>query len=511
MHVIQGRAGMPPGARKKERARVRRIARRSALLTILSALVPGLGLVATRYRRLGLITSAIAVLIGAALALIVRRSGATGVFAYLAIRPDILTTLTICLVPVTLFWLFAVALTHRETRDAAYDRFQRVGLALLTVAMCAVAVAPLAQFGRYAVAQRDALASVFGGRAERTSGAPWGTANRVNVLLVGSDVGSDKTRVSTDSILVASIDPERGDTLFVTVPSTLQNAPFPTTSPLAKLWPNGYNCGTLCPLGGVWNEAANHPDMFRNDRNPGLSTLKGVVEQITGLEVQASLVVDLKNTPGIIDALGGLSAQISERVAVNPRYDANGKVVGASSWVEPGARRLDGTQALWWLRSAPDDPSRWRRQQCLVRSIVGGAQPMGLLRAWPELARGAKAALTTDVNVADLPAWAEFARRAQEGTTTSLVLTGQSVTATAADYARIRTAVQNALAAPANAPADSVSSAAAAPTAAAPSPSPVPPSPAKAGAKAATKSPTPAPAPAPPPLPTATALGSAGC
>lgn len=492
----QGKAGRAAGARRLERVRIHRIARRSALLTALSALVPGLGLVGTRHRRLGLITGAVTGLLALGALLATRGSGVAGALGYLAIRPDVLLTLMLCLVPVTLFWIFVVALTHRETRHASYDRFQRVALGLLTFVLCLLVTVPLVQFGRYAVAQRDALASVFTGRADRVPGPPWGAASRVNILLVGADVGSDKTRVSTDAIVVASIDPSSGDTLYIALPPSLQNAPFPPSSPLAKLWPSGYNCGGMCPLSGVWNEAANHPDLFKNDRTPGLSTLRGVVGQITGLDLHASVLVDLKSTPALLDALGGVPVTVTERLAVQPRYDATGKVIGAASWVDPGARRLDGTAALWWLRASPDDTARWSREQCLVRNVVAGATPMGLLRSWPDVARSAKGALTTDIVLTDVPQWSDLARRIQGGAASALVFTAQDTSAPTPDYARIRSAVRAAV----DGSAASATPSPAAPTAAATA----------SGAAKTTKSKTPAP-PAPPPLPTAAPLAGTAC
>lgn len=461
----QGKAAAAAGARRLERLRIRRIARRSALLTTCSALVPGLGLVGTRHRRLGLLTTLAAGLLGAGVLAVARGWGLGGAIGYLAVRPDVLLTLALCLVPVTLFWLFEVVLTHRETRHAAYDRFQRVALGLLTVALCALVVTPLAQLGRYAVAQRDALASVFTGRADRDPGPPWGTAGRANVLLVGSDLGSDRTRVSTDSIVVASIDPTSGDTVYITLPAQLQNVPFPPSSPLAKLWPSGYNCGALCPLGNVWNEATNHPDLFKNDRSPGLSTLKGVVGQIIGLEVHATVVVDLKSTPVLVDALGGLAVQVPERIPVQPRTDATGKVIGAAGWVEPGARHLDGTQTLWWLRASPDDATRWGREQCLVRSLAAAATPASLLRSWPDIARAAKTSVSTDITLADLPAWSELIAGMPHGAATALALTAQNASAAEPDFARLRAAIHSAVGAAPATPAAPPVGPSAAPTA----------------------------------------------
>ena len=97
----------------------------------------------------------------------------------------------------------------------------------------------------YSLIQRDVVASLFGvqqGTPEEeetnaqpgTGVDPWEGVSRVNMLLLGSDAGDDRIGTRTDSMIVASINPQTGDTLLFSLPRNLENVPFPKTNPLSK-------------------------------------------------------------------------------------------------------------------------------------------------------------------------------------------------------------------------------------------------------------------------------------
>ena len=286
------RDGMPSGARARYRNDVRHRLRRSMTLTALSTVVPGLGLAWTRYRRLGWLSVGCAVAALIAVCGAVLFYGPTQAILNVAVRPNVLLALAGGLLLVGMLWVFLVLLTHRDTSDPRFDGRQRWGLRIFTAAMCLLIVLPVVQASRYALIQRDVVDVVFSGggdlpssssSAKPASGSdPWAGVGRVNVLLLGSDAGDDRIGVRTDSMIVASIDPSSGDTVLLSLPRNLENVPFPKDNPLSKLWPNGYNCGSECLLNAVWSEAENHKDLFKNDKNPGLTTIAGSSSRSSG-------------------------------------------------------------------------------------------------------------------------------------------------------------------------------------------------------------------------------------
>ena len=81
-------------------------------------------------------------------------------------------------------------------------------------------------------------ASAKGHTADPDEPDPWADIPRVNIALLGSDAGRDRIGVRTDSMMVVSIDTRTGDALLIGIPRNLENVPIPDGNPLSRLWPN---------------------------------------------------------------------------------------------------------------------------------------------------------------------------------------------------------------------------------------------------------------------------------
>ena len=119
--------------------------------------------------------------------------------------------------------------------------------AVVVLLLVAAVAAPAVVAGRLAATQRDLIAGVFddNGRSATVDAAsnPFGSKDRVNVLLLGGDGGEGRDGVRTDTVIVASIDTETGDTTLFSLPRNLENLPFPADSPLAEAYPDGFEAG----------------------------------------------------------------------------------------------------------------------------------------------------------------------------------------------------------------------------------------------------------------------------
>ncbi len=463
----------PLGARTRQRQEVRRGARRSARHTV-AAIIPGAGLLGTRYRRFGLLLLAVLVLGAVALALTLAARGATTTALSLAVRPDLLLTLAGGATIGGLVWIFSIILTHRGTMPARTDRSSRFGLRALTGFMCLLVALPAFQVVRYSLIQRDVVSSVFGDLPSKAVGGnsgssnpestvspdqsapdPWTGVQRVNMLLIGSDAGSDRTGVRTDSMVVASMDPQNGNTVLISVPRNLQRAPFPATNPLHNLYPNGYYCaaapGDECMINAVWGLAEGNKGLFPADPNPGLTTTRDVVGATLGLTIDYTTVIDLSGFQALVQAMGGVTVNVTERLPINGYHPNNNPalIAGVEGWIEPGVQKLDGYHALWYARSrlTSDDYSRMRRQRCLIGALVDQVNPVSMLSRYPELAQAAKEDISTDVQVTQLPAWVDLIQRLQKGTITSLTFTNDVINSANPDFSKMRALVQDALSA----------------------------------------------------------------
>jgi len=449
----------PRGERSRRREIAQRATRRSATLTLASTIVPGLGLLRTRYKRLGAL-----VLIGVVLFLLaviarVVMLGPTKAVLSVAVSPNALLAAGAFALVAGLIWVFTIILAHRGTADPVMTRQQRVGLRVLTTLLCVAIIVPMGTAVSYSLIQRDVVASLFGvqqgstdeGETSAQPGTgpdPWDGVSRVNMLLLGSDAGSDRIGTRTDSMIVASINPQTGDTLLFSLPRNLENVPFPKSNPLYKLYPQGYNCGPPdCLLNGVWTLAEGNSKLFGRDPNPGLTTVRGVIQEITGLRLDYTTVINLEGFQSLVDAMGGVDVTITEKLPIGGHLNASGQLVNVDAWIQPGAQHLDGYHALWFARSrlASDDYNRMRRQRCLVGKILDQVNPVSMLQKYPALAQVAKNNITTNVPADDLPAWMELVRRIQGASIRSLTFTIENINPGHPDFARIRSMIQEAL------------------------------------------------------------------
>ena len=427
----------------------------AALCTL--SLVPGAGLLATGRRKLGgLLLLGALVGIGALLA-VVLSGGVLQRALEIAVSPGRLLFVAAVAVVIGVGWAATILMTAWRAKPARPTPFQGLVGLVLVGALCAVVMLPSAKGAQLAMVQRDLVSSLFG--ANGTPGAkgaarpnthakdPWKDTPRVNVLLLGSDAGKDRTGVRTDSMMVASINTKTGNTVLIGLPRSLQNAPFPASNPLHAVWPNGFDCGSACLLNAVWQQAAvQHKDLFPGNPNPGLTTTRDVISEILGLRIDAYTVIDLRGFQSLVDAMGGVDVNVPRDLPIGGK-DSSGHRIPISGYVKAGHRHLNGYEALWFSRSRldSDDYDRMRRQRCMVGNLLDQVNPIKLLSKYSELASVMKNNLETDVPQDQLEAWAVLVQRIQKGKITSLPLTNKVINTVHPDFDKIHAYVQDAI------------------------------------------------------------------
>ena len=496
----------PVGARTRRRRHVRRQTRRSLIHTAL-AIIPGAGLLGTRYRRLGWIMLIALAAIVVVVSMFVLAKGAVSAALNVAVRPDALLAIAGLTVVGALVWIFSIILTHRGTapeRIAAATR----GVCGSSRRSCACSSrSRRSKWSRYALIQRDVVSTVFtgpsvggltpsagqGATPEAQAQDPWADVDRVNLLLLGSDAGNDREGTRTDSMVEVSIDPQTGTAVLISIPRSLERAPFPASNPLHKLYPNGYYCpgvaaGNECLINAVWSVAEDNKALFKNDPNPGLTTIRDVIGEVTGLHVDYSTVIDLAGFQSLVQAMGGVTVNVTERLPIEGYHTSSGGVAGIEGWIEPGRQTLDGYHALWYARSRllSDDFSRMRRQRCLIGALLDQVNPVNMLSQYPQLAQVAKENIATDIPVAQLPAWVDLVQRIQQGSITSLTFTSDNISPANPNYAKMRQMVQAAI----ESPGATTSAAPSTTTTTAPSASTTTPKPTKSTTSSPTTTPT---------------------
>jgi polyisoprenyl-teichoic acid--peptidoglycan teichoic acid transferase len=405
------------------RGRLRR-ARRPLLAALLSCLLPGAGQLYLGRRRRGLAMLAITV---GCLAVGVGLLREPAAISRMVVEPDALLALLVADVGLMVFRVVSVVdaylLATRRSLMAPPGRVRRSAAVGLT-AILALTAAPHAAAAFYDLQAYDLLTTVFAGDdpgwrgSGRGGGSDLATAipGRVTVLLLGGDAGPDRQGLRTDTMIVASFEVSTGRATLFGLPRNLVRAPLPD-GPAADFF--GCRCFPR-PLNELYAFAEKErPDLFHTGGRPGVLALAGTAEEMLGLPIDHYALVDLKGFVDVVDALGGVTVEVTRPIRVE--VDRLGTEGSQPAYVlSPGRRHLNGFTALAYVRSrkTTSDYDRMQRQRCLLGSLARQTDPTEVLRAFPRLAAVVKRSIVTDIPASRVPGLLEAAsgRRARVAT-----------------------------------------------------------------------------------------------
>jgi LCP family protein required for cell wall assembly len=313
---------------------------------------------------------------------------------------------------VAVAWVALLVDAWRLGHPPGLKRKHRLVMVGTTLALSALVATPLLLAARYASAAHEAVVALFPSREAAAT-----SDGRLNVLLLGADAGEGRVGVRPDSITLVSVDVRTGTPLLVSVPRNLEKARFAENSAAAAQFPNGFSGegdrGEWL-INATWTYGEDNPELFPGEAGPGVTAVKQAVEGTLGLSIHYFVVIDLDGFSNLVDALGGVTIRITEPIPIG----SDGEVL------EPGLRRLDGHETLWYARSRTDssDYARMSRQRCVLGAILHEADPSTVLRNFTALAEASTSVITTDIPQAELPELIDMAWRAKDIPITSLQL-----------------------------------------------------------------------------------------
>ena len=439
----------------------------------MGSLIPGVGLILGGRRAAG---GAVLAILGLLLAGVVAAAVTltrTDLVA-LAVDPTFLAVTAAGLGLLALGVLANAVASHHLLQPSGIRRGQRLVGAVVVMVVSSLVVTPVALASRYALAQYDLVTTVFiaDGDTEDTQAVdgepaadpepvvdPWATVDRVNVLLLGSDAGPDREGTRPDTAIVASIAPATGDAVLFSLPRNLEDVPFPSDSLLSSYYPFGWQGDPTDPGSELLNAVyryvpAAHPEVFDDVDDPGAEAMKLAAEGATGLPIDYYVMVDLDGFQQVVDALGGIDINVSQRIPLESSMLPAGYCSPPTGYIEPGVQRLNGYEALWYARARcggeglSDDFDRMRRQRCMIGAMIDRADPITVLGRYQSLAGAAQRIVTTDIPQDMVPAFAELALRVQGAAVRTLPFTDKVIIPADPDYLAMRQLVDNALAPP---------------------------------------------------------------
>ncbi|WP_184820057.1 LCP family protein [Jiangella mangrovi] len=428
----------------------------------IGTLVPGVGLIAAGRRKSGWAVLVLFLLLAIGAAFYVYRSGTTGLIDA-GTDTERLNLIVAVLVAVAAAWLLTALISLYLLQPRGLRTPQRLLGALVVVVVASLVVSPLSLGSRYAYTQREVIGNVFADDdqpsltvPETTDEDPWAGQQRVNVLILGSDSGPGRDETRTDTVMVASINTESGDTALFSLPRNLLNLPMPPDTPLAEAYPDGWEGpeeDAYYWLSAVYRFVPHEfPEFFEGIPDPGAEAVKLIVGEALGLDISYYVMVNLRGFQYLVDAFGGIDIDVPYRIPIGTK-ESYGRCTEPSGWIEPGENQhLDGYRALWFARArcgpgpVSDDYERMRRQRCVIGAIAEQADPATLLRRYQQLASAAENTMSTDITQSRLSDFAQLALKVQEsGGLRSLPFTNDIIEYHNPDYDVIREYVQESL------------------------------------------------------------------
>ncbi|MGZ4625416.1 MAG: LCP family protein [Kineosporiaceae bacterium] len=447
--------------------------------TILGSVVPGLGLIAAGRRTVGRILLTLTILLVGALFAFVLLGDTTSFVLHFATSTNDLLMLAVGVLALTVLWALVVLSTHVSLRRfASLTRVQGLLSTALVTAIIAAGGLVAVRTASYSLIGRDTLKAITSSgvqiegapRPKNDQPDPWADVPRVNVLLIGSDAGADRTGVRTDTILVASVDTHDGDTVIFGLPRNLQHVPFPSGTPMRAMYPDGYACADQsCLLNALWSfgvENADNPQSqaysyYHRFQNPGLQATIDGVEGATGLTINDYALLDLAGFEDFINAIGGLVVNVQRPIPVAGSEDPlTGRQIGVKRYIQPGRQRLNGYLTMWYARSRSDssDYDRMQRQRCVLGALSQQTNPITLAQAFPQLAKSIQKDMSTSIPLDDLGSWVTLALRIKSAHIRSLPFTDAVINTAAPDFAKIHRLVDDAIQPPQATPSSTGSS-----------------------------------------------------
>ncbi len=232
---------------------------------------------------------------------------------------------------------------------------------------------------------------------------------RINILLLGLGGEGHKGKDLTDTIMLASINPQTYQTSLFSIPRDLY-VNIPETRVHTKI-------NAVYAYG-------------RRNKNLGdsqaINGIKATVEEITAQKIHYFVALDFEGFQQIIEELGGIDLEVPKDI-YDPRFPGPNYSYETFE-IEKGYQHLDAETALKYARvrhTSGGDFGRAARQQQVIAAAKKKALSLGTLTNPARINRLVKTLgkhLKTDIQLSEIPAFLELGRNVNVYQTTNYVL-----------------------------------------------------------------------------------------
>ena len=199
-----------------------------------------------------------------------------------------------------------------------------------------------------------------------------GLSKRVSVLLIGADERPDQVKYNTDTLIMASVDPETQRISLLSIPRDTRVA-LP-----------GHGYVKINAVVGLTD----------------LLTLQENVDKLTGETITGYVKTNFQGFKKVIDTLGGITVDVEKDM-----YYETGDLEDGYINLHKGVQRLDGAKALQYARFRHDalaDISRTARQQVVLKAVAKEMFQLSTLPKLPFLIPQLMQAVKTNLSAKDI-------------------------------------------------------------------------------------------------------------
>jgi LCP family protein required for cell wall assembly len=281
---------------------------------------------------------------------------------------------------------------------------------------------------------------------------------RYNILVLGGDSGSNRMGLRPDSISILSVSADTGMAVNIGLPRNLQRIQFKEGTPIRSVYPYGFNnnCEGECFISSIYKVTMdNHKDLYpgisKKNSTAGIEATRSAVEWVTGLEIDAYVLINMDSFVELIDALGGITVNVKKALPIGGQQDCypadnehESICPDALGWIEKGKQHMDGRTALWYARSRhnTNDYDRMNRQREIQNLVLKKIDLQTLLFRLNAVSGAGAKLIKTDIPGSSVPTLIDLALKARSSGLKSLQLTSPIISANNPDFRLMRQLIQ---------------------------------------------------------------------
>ncbi len=151
-------------------------------------------------------------------------------------------------------------------------------------------------------------------------------------------------------------------------------------------------------------------------------------------------MINMEGFRRLVTAVGGVELNVRDRIPI-------GRIGDIKGYIEPGKRKLNGFETLWFARSRADadDYSRMARQRCVMNAMLQQLSPKTVVFRFEKIAKASESMFSTDLPASEVGRFMDLAMKARTQPVRTVSFVPPMVNTSDPDIDKIQAAVEKAV------------------------------------------------------------------